>query len=543
MNVTIRNGLRAGLIFGLVILFLILIGFTMTGSKLIMDFMKSRLGIQATDLQGIAIFIGLLGLWAGAYGARKVTPDTWSRAILASLIAGAIAGLIVGAFVLLIGRLSAPGVDFRKYLAQLSPEHIQLLLFSRDPFSGALVEFSLLIVSGLAGGLLARGIGRGGWRDYIARWRQARRESGQQIGLLEPLMKGPWSRIALYAVLLGLLVWLPTTLSSYWNFTLGTVGIYVLMGLGLNIVVGLAGLLDLGYVAFFAIGAYTIGLLTTPQMHALEWNFWVALPIGVLIAASAGVLLGIPVLRLRGDYLAIVTLGFGEIIRILAKSDALKNFLGGPQGVRDIAGPSLFGLSLNTDRGFFYMIILAIFLVIFVTQRLQNSRVGRAWIAMREDETVAQAMGISTLRYKLLAFAIGVAFAGLGGVLFASRNQYTGPEDHTLLVSINVLSLVIVGGMGSIPGVILGALALKGLPEMLRQLEDYRILAFGALLVVMMILRPEGLWPSTRRRLEVHDIEAEKPPEPVHPVSADLPASPGVTATTDVTISTDLRES
>jgi len=327
------------------------------------------------------------------------------------------------------------------------------------------------------------------------------------------------ARYLFYGLLLLVAFLTPLLFDQYWNFILGTVGIYVLMGLGLNIVVGMAGLLDLGYVAFFAVGAYTIGLLTSPKPFAFEWGFWIVLPLAVAIAAMSGILLGIPVLRLRGDYLAIVTLGFGEIIRVLVKSDALAPVLGGPQGIRDIAGPTLFGKPFDNERAFLYIIILGIILIIFITLRLQSSRVGRSWIAMREDETIAQAMGISTYRSKLLAFAIGAAFAGLGGVLFASRNQYTGPEDHNLLVSINVLSIVIVGGMGSIPGVILGAFALKGLPEILRQIEDYRILAFGGLLVVMMIWRPEGLWPAKRRSLEIHSESQLDLPPPVEDVS------------------------
>jgi branched-chain amino acid transport system permease protein len=270
-------------------------------------------------------------------------------------------------------------------------------------------------------------------------------------------------------------------------------------------VVGFAGLLDLGYVAFFAIGAYAAGLLTAPEPLGIQLNFWIALLIAVVVAALSGILLGIPVLRMRGDYLAIVTLGFGEIIRVLARSDMLSSFTGGPQGVRDIGGPSILGTSFIGERDFLYLIIFAILLLIFISTRLQHSRVGRSWVAMREDETVAQAQGISTYKSKLLAFAIGAAFAGLGGALFASRNQYTGPEDHSLMVSINVLCLVIVGGMGSIPGVISGAFVLKGLPEILRQLALYRLLAFGALLVAMMIWRPEGIWPAPRRRIELHD--------------------------------------
>jgi len=278
--------------------------------------------------------------------------------------------------------------------------------------------------------------------------------------------------------------------------------------LGLNIVVGLAGLLDLGYVAFFAIGAYTMALLTAPTPHHLMWNFWIALPIGIGLAAITGLLLGAPVLRMRGDYLAIVTLGFGEIIRILSKSDALTSFTGGPKGVPSIGGPTLFGKPFESPINFVYLIFIAVLLIIFVTNRLQNSRIGRAWEAMREDEIVSRAMGINTLKQKLLAFAIGAAFAGLGGAIFASRNQFTGPEDFSLMVSINVVALVIVGGMGNIPGVIAGALVLKGLPEVLRQLQDYRVLVFGALLVVMMLWRPAGIIPSSRRKMEI-----EKEPE------------------------------
>ncbi len=231
------------------------------------------------------------------------------------------------------------------------------------------------------------------------------------------------------------------------------------------------------------------------------------------MAAFAGILLGIPVLRMRGDYLAMVTLGFGEIIRVLIRSDMLSPYVGGPQGIRDIAGPSLFGVSFS-GKAYLYLIILAILIIILFTNYLQNSKVGRAWMAMREDETVAQAMGINTLYYKLMAFATGAAFAGLGGALFAARNQYTGPADHTLMVSINVLSLLIVGGMGSIPGVIIGAFVLRGLPEILRDLDLYRLLVFGGLLVYMMIIRPEGIWPAPRMTIGTHEREYDVlPPE------------------------------
>jgi branched-chain amino acid transport system permease protein len=272
------------------------------------------------------------------------------------------------------------------------------------------------------------------------------------------------------------------------------------MGIGLNIIVGLSGQLVLGYVAFFAVGAYTAGVLNSPH-YSLMWGFWVAIVLGVLLAALGGILVGLPTMRLRGDYLAIVTLGFGEIIRILLNSDMLASLTGGPNGIQDIRGPTFFGIPLSSDVDFMYLIGIGVILSVFIANRLQRSRVGRAWVSIREDETVAAASGVDTQRYKLMALAIGAAFAGLAGVLFATRNQFTGPGDHTLMVSINVLSIVIVGGMGSIPGMFLGSFALKGLPELLREFANYRLLAFGALLVVMMIIRPQGFWPASTPKM------------------------------------------
>jgi branched-chain amino acid transport system permease protein len=384
----------------------------------------------------------------------------------------------------------------------MSPEAMEMLSWRLPTVPAIVVVFCAILAGALAGAVLAFAAAHYGWRQ---RW-QERRETISSRFMARPLVQDvvQYEHSRLIAQGVGVLVLLlaPLVLGQYWNYTLGTVGIYVILGLGLNIVVGMAGLLNLGYAAFFAIGSYTVAILTAPQ-YGIEWSFWVALPIGIALAGLTGVLLSLPVLRMRGDYLAIVTLGFGEIIRILAKSDALTEFSGGPRGIRAVGGPALFGISVASGRNFVYLIMLAIVLAIVVTRRLQNSRLGRAWMAMREDEDVAQAMGIYTLKYKVLAFTLGAAFAGLGGVIFASRNKFTGPEDFTLLVSVNVLSLVIIGGMGSIPGIVLGALVLKGLPEVLRQLEDYRILAFGALLVVMMIVRPEGLWPAPRRRMEL----------------------------------------
>jgi branched-chain amino acid transport system permease protein len=509
-----RNALNTGIIFGILLVFLVLIGFNVIAAELTGDVLKLSSGPfgLTPEMTNLLVFLGLLGIWAGARGARKNDPDAWGAALLGGLVAGAIVGIQTGVLAYILGTLDAAKVKMSTYLAQLLPASIKLFLLGKPPLQAALIYLVFFMLMGIMGAALARGVGRGAWRQSFTR--KARQWIGaflQNPAILK-IRNHPASRYILYGVLLLIVFLLPLRIGQYWNYTLGTVGIYVLLGLGLNIVVGLAGLLDLGYVAFFAIGAYAVALLTAPQPQHLVWSFWIALPIGVVLAALAGILLGIPVLRLRGDYLAIVTLGFGEIIRTLSRSDLLTSFSGGPKGVPNVGGPIFFGKPFSNNADFVYIILLAVFLVIFVTRRLQNSRVGRAWIAMREDESVALAMGISTLKHKLLAFAIGAAFAGLGGVLFASRNQFTGPEDHTLMVSINVLCLVIVGGMGSIPGVIAGAFVLKGLPEVLRQLENYRVLAFGGLLVIMMIIRPEGLIPSARRRLEVREKEEALPP-------------------------------
>ncbi|MEA4907436.1 MAG: hypothetical protein VB089_07450 [Anaerolineaceae bacterium] len=509
MSSSLRNGIRAGSVFAIVLIFLILIGFNNIYGTLIGKIYGANPKDAADTVTSLVIFLALIGIWAGISGAREVDPDTYPAALISGLVAGAVSGLVVGVMIYVIGSFYANGVDMRKYLSALSPAVVEQDLFNQPPLPGALMNFGVLALSGLFGGLLARGVGRSTWRRTIhARLRQSFANLAQ-VPWVSKLTSSSITRYAILFVVILVMFVLPRQWGSYWNYIIGTVGIYVLLGLGLNIIVGLAGQLVLGYVAFFAIGAYTMALLTAPEPHALNWNFWPALVVAIVLSALTGVLIGLPILRLRGDYLAIVTLGFGEIIRIMLKSDLLTNFTAGPRGVRNIAGPTLFGHSFSSDIDFVYLIFIAMIIMIFLTNRLMNSRAGRAWVAVREDETVAQAMGVNTFQSKLLALALGAAFAGLGGALFASRNQFTGPEDHALMVSINVLSLVIVGGMGSIPGVILGSFALKGLPEILRELENYRMLVFGGLLVAMMIMRPEGLWPATRPKYEA----AETPPE------------------------------
>ena len=511
MSNSMRNGLRAGIIFGVVIIFLFLIGFTLIAPELISKLYQGKTQIRDL-LPNLIIFMGLLGIWAGITGAKQDGPDTWSKVLTAGLVAGLSCGLMVGIIAFIVGTLHQNQVDIRDYFVSLSPENITLFLFNQNAITGALIQFGLLVVSSVAGAAMSMGIGRSEWRKNLtARWGNSVRGA---LGTprVSRISKNKYTRFLAIGFIIIVSLLLPSQWGSYWNYVMGTVGIYVLLGLGLNIIIGWAGQLVLGYVAFFAIGAYTFALLTSPEPHHLELNFWVALAIAILAATLSGILLGLPILSLRGDYLAIVTLGFGEIVRIMIKSDMMTGLTNGPRGVRDVGGPTLFGQEFSTDINYMYLIIIAVLVTTFIAYRLQNSRAGRGWIAIREDDTVAQATGINTFSSKLLSLALGAAIAGLAGALFASRNQFTGPEDHALMVSINVLCIVIVGGMGSIPGMFLGAFVLKGLPEMLREVEIYRLLVFGALLVAMMIIRPEGLWPLRRPRLEKYEEHQKQIP-------------------------------
>jgi branched-chain amino acid transport system permease protein len=319
------------------------------------------------------------------------------------------------------------------------------------------------------------------------------------------------------------------TLGRAWVRIIDIALLFVMMALGLNIVVGFAGLLDLGYIAFFAVGAYCYALLSSPQF-GIHWSFLVVLPLGALAAAVFGVILGAPTLKLRGDYLAIVTLGFGEIIRIFLNNLSRPvNITNGPQGITlidplQIAGFSLaktytfWGLTLAPVHAYYFVFLLCAALTVFISQRLENSRIGRAWVAIREDELAASAMGINTRNVKLLAFAMGATFGGVAGGLFASFQGFISPESFALLDSIMVLCMVVLGGMGNVGGVVLGALLLTALPEALRytgplqqqwfgsvviEPSGLRMFLFGLALVLMMLYRPAGLWPSKTRRREL----------------------------------------
>jgi branched-chain amino acid transport system permease protein len=362
---------------------------------------------------------------------------------------------------------------------------------------------------------------------------------------------GKHQRHAIFLLMIAALLLLPfitdALLGRGWVRIVDFAMLYIMLALGLNIVVGYAGLLDLGYIAFFAVGAYCYALTGSPHLalafpmlfpDGVHLSFWIVLPLAALIAGGFGVLLGAPTLRLRGDYLAIVTLGFGEIIRIFLNNlNAPINFTNGPQGISRIDPISVSGVSLNATHEisgitfpsvhlYFYLFLAFTALVIFISQRLEKSRIGRAWMAIREDEIAASSMGINTRNLKLLAFAMGAMFGGASGALFAGFQGFVSPESFSLMESIMVLCMVVLGGMGNIAGVILGGVLLALLPEILRHSvvplqqalfgksiidpESLRMLMFGSALIAVMLYRPAGLWPSRVRRRELGSDEADE---------------------------------
>ncbi|EKD36243.1 MAG: hypothetical protein ACD_75C01584G0004 [uncultured bacterium] len=339
---------------------------------------------------------------------------------------------------------------------------------------------------------------------FLVRFIQYRRENRpkptaarEKTGsIVHRILQNPTQRVFLVAVVATIAVFFPHVLSSYQTNVMTTALMYVVLGLGLNIVVGMAGLLDLGFVAFYAVGAYTYSLL---NLH-YGLGFWAILPVGGLMAAFFGVMLGFPVLRLRGDYLAIVTLGFGEIIRLILENWG--EFSKGPSGISNISRPSFFGIELGLEQSIiytYYLMVIFVVITIFIVNRLQDSRLGRAWIALREDEIACQAMGIDKRKTKLVAFSLGAFWAGIMGVMFAAKTTFVNPSSFTFLESAIILAIVVLGGMGSIIGVIFGALILILMPEYLRALSEYRMLAFGGILVCMMVFRPQGLISNIRR--------------------------------------------
>ncbi len=528
-----RMPLKVGLLGGLIAMLIALVG--MVEASQVRPVITSLLSLGQTLLLLVFVF-------TAATAARRSVGHEGSVGLLGVINAG-LAGLVTSA--VLVGLVLVGGlINLRAVLIRASPELYDLLTLGLGRGRGSLALLALGVLLGVIVGVVyllparprravtvgaglvpvvailwsALFAGRGlslltaaiifvaaAGLSYLWSLLQARVGDKDRPLSLAGQRAMQWGRWAV----LGAIVVLFPLLGKFPSEVLDNVGLYVLMGLGLNIVVGFAGLLDLGYVAFFALGAYTMGILTSPEIGWLgpRLTFWEALPFAVLMATLWGVILGIPVLGMRGDYLAIVTLGFGEIIRLVVLSDWLKPYIGGSNGITRIPKPVLGPISLATPQTLYYLLLAGCLLAGFIAIRLKDSRLGRAWMAMREDEDVAQAMGIDLVKTKLLAFASGAAFSGLSGAIFASKLTSVYPHSFHVLVSINALCVIIVGGMGSIPGVIAGAFALVGLPELLREFAEYRLWVYGAALVMMMLRRPEGLMPEARRRLELRETE------------------------------------
>ncbi len=551
---------RVGLIAGIAMSFTAGIGMIENFNKRVL--IDPFLLMGYVVLLGIPIMVGVLAARGEPNPLEEPVRDSRAGAI-AGLIAGLFAGLLTSAFVLVVDSF-----EMTEFFPNMRPAMVDITTFGFGVPIGLLV---LTLASGMAGALggfifgrsesVRRGIAQasvwvlgfalfegvvndvleidplldviyalnGGLQPWSAMaigalaWWVSGRFRGRSRALVEKVQSADrWSGIRWGAyAFAGIALLFPLfVLGGIVNELLINVMFFVLLGLGLNIVVGYAGLLDLGYVAFFAVGAYGTAVLTSPLSGVInpELTWWVALPIVLALAAIAGLLVGTPVLRMRGDYLAIVTLGFGEIVRILLLSDWLTPIFGGAQGVRQIPGIPFFGTEISgIDPQFFiYFTMFFVALAGYISYRAERSRVGRSWAAMREDEDVAEATGISTIQAKLLAFVTGAIVASFAGSLFAAKVGVIFTNSFDVLVSIIILVVVIVGGMGSIPGVALGAFVLIGIlggPKsqgLLAEFAQYKLLIYGALLVFMMLKRPEGLLPSVRRSRELHLDELEQ---------------------------------
>ena len=470
-----------------------LIGAAGTAAFLVLNRAAPLDAVLVNANEQMSLILGLgLEFPAGALALLGAGLGLGAVAAALRLLAPRIRGPLIAALVaVLLASLMEPFM--RVVLLQLGQAGIAGFFYQSGGLSvaGAIIVFAVVLAIGLASS----------FRGDAVRERVDALPGDQRRGI----------QIGLFVVGIVFLLILPQVIGSFLSEVVGTVGLYILMGLGLNIVVGYAGLLDLGYVAFFAIGAYATAILTSP-VSVLGWglSFWVAIPIVLVVAAISGLLIGAPVLRLRGDYLAIVTLGIGEIVRILLLSDALRPWTGGAQGILQVPPPEFADIDFFQPQSLYYPILAFVVLGAFVAVSLANSRVGRAWNAMREDEDVAAATGINITNYKLLAFSLGAAFGCIAGAFLAVKLGSIFPHSLNLLVSITVLSLIILGGMGSIPGVIVGAFVLVGLPELLREFAEYRLLIYGMVLIGMMLWRPEGLIPSAQRRRELQSTDEDE---------------------------------
>jgi branched-chain amino acid transport system permease protein len=538
----LRHTVMMGLLFGLIGIYVAAIGLLLM--------LHERAIIVGVMSLGHATLLAI-GLGAGLVAARGT--EQLPTRLIRGVVSGAIAGGILALLPVLMDAIS-----LRWMFISLSPQLSDMLTFDMDVPTGCFLLLAAGAVAGLAGAImtltpvLIRRVLIVGCtaviiagvfqeliqimlqtsdtlttvNDLLYTWEGLTPQGAVIILVVVVALTLAWSAIARARyrdpatlspaertrgqlikggfLLLGLIL-LPLVAGAYIGQVMMLVGLYILMGMGLNLEVGLAGLLDLGFVAFFAVGAYVTALLTGDNSHALAaMSYWEAMPIAVLCSIVVGVLFGVPVLGVRGDYLAVATLGLGEIVRVIVLSDFAAPLLGGAQGLLQIPRPVIFGYELAGPVQLFYLTLVASMIAAYFAWRLENSRLGRAWMALRDDEDVAQALGVNLVRSKLLAYGLGAAFAGLAGSIFSTMLTSVYPSSFQLVISINVLALIIVGGMGSLPGVMVGAAALIGLPELLREFGEYRYLFYGAALVLMMRTRPEGLWPSPTRRRELH---------------------------------------
>lgn len=568
MPSTYRRAINAGLIAGSVMVYLAAVGLVGTFAErpIIAGIGGEGAGLITLGRVMLAAPPFLIGLIVAGRVSRTGAASG-ATAVSVAALSGAVAGLLFGGFILLIDV-----VDVRGIFLPLTPALVEALTFGQAPIVGAIIQVILAGAIAAFAGLVRLLDGRdraavlaaigavllvamlepilrpilgrielGAVRDFmftgggltlpaaallaglvIAYTWSTRHPSSPVRRRLDAVSDDRRRQLQIGAAIIGILIVLavPFVATGFVSLVLFNVGLYLMLALGLNIVVGYAGLLDLGYVAFFAVGAYAMGVLTSgassmggPMSAPFgpEWGFWLALPVVLIIAAIVGLLIGAPVLRLRGDYLAIVTLGFGEIARVLVGSEALRPALGGPNGVVGVPNLAIPGLGeLTSPAEYYYPVVAFAAFAAYMAWRLSNSRTGRAWMAMREDESVAKATGVNTTNYKLLAFALGGTLGGIAGALFAVQLRTVFPGSFLLIVSITVLAIIILGGMGTIRGVIAGALILVGLPEALREFGEYRFLVYGAALVAMMVLRPEGLFPSKTRRAELHEVSEEE---------------------------------
>lgn len=496
----ILRGILAGGIVGLSLTLLAYLTYAIELDN-VFSFASPRLGELLTmeqgeqqKLSGLLIPTGS-GIGLGILGGILATlPALWRRTITISLIMTILLALL------------------RDVIAVLLPNDIRKFFFTSTGLTNTGATIILIVTAAFA------------WAQSYFRLRPRRSTLTTTTLGKQTHSWQWWAGMAFLAIFL---LTFPLWSKSFLSNVAVLVGLYIIMGMGLNLVIGFAGMLDLGFVAFYAIGAYTMAVLTSPDLGFFDFTFWQALPFSMIFAMIGGTILALPILKMRGDYLAIATLGFGEIIRILALSDFLKPYMGGAQGITRIARPEFGELIIKDPQQFYYLILVGCVVAWYVGSNLKRSRLGRAWMAIREDEDVAQAMGINRVMVKLSAFVIGAFLGGLSGGMFAGFVGSVVPKSFELLISINVLALIIVGGMGSLPGVIVGAIAMVGLPELLREFREYRMLVYGAVVVLMMLYRPQGLWPEAvvaREMQEKEEAEAKEKENDQEEVAASATA-------------------